>query len=260
MELTNKNYSRNVTIDALKGLGILLMIIGHSNLPFNLRGLIFVFHMPLFFIVSGYLYKVRGFSEIFKKQITKIMVPFFFTGIVIWIGKLIKGFPDWGISLILGNGSRPVFDSAALEKYNIGPLWYLLAFSWATLLFRLLLRVDSNIWKVVIVFILFELSLVFCISFGPLPLDILQAIPATLFMLAGFWYHKHEDFEVHHKWLIYLISLFLLLICYRYGTLSMASHIYKLNIVQVITAIGVTYVLYNVLMKHPDNQFVKWGG
>ena len=69
MELTNKNYSRNVTIDALKGLGILLMIIGHSNLPFNLRGLIFVFHMPLFFIVSGYLYKVRGFSVIFREEI-----------------------------------------------------------------------------------------------------------------------------------------------------------------------------------------------
>lgn len=163
MELINKVDNRNVAIDALKGLGILLMVIGHSNLPFNLRGLIFVFHMPLFFMVSGYLYKERSYAEILNKQIARIMVPFFFTGIFIWIGKLIKGFPDWGISLILGNGSRPVFDNAVLEKYSIGPLWYLLAFSWAILFFRLLIRVNSNIWKVVIAIILFELSGILCI-------------------------------------------------------------------------------------------------
>lgn len=260
MELINKVDNRNVAIDALKGLGILLMVIGHSHLPFNLRGLIFVFHMPLFFMVSGYLYKERSYAEILNKQIARIMVPFFFTGIVIWIGKLIKGFPDWGISLILGNGSRPVFDYAVLEKYSIGPLWYLLAFSWAILFFRLLIRVNSNIWKVVIAIILFELSLVFCASFGPLPLDILQAIPATLFMLAGFWYQKHEAHRFHNKWIFYLISLSLLLICYRYGTLSMASHVYKLNIVQVMAAIGINVCLYDVIWKHSDAQLVKLGG
>ena len=79
MELINKVDDRNVAIDALKGLGILLMVIGHSNLPFNLRGLIFVFHMPLFFIVSGYLYKERSYAEILNKQIARIMVPFLFT-------------------------------------------------------------------------------------------------------------------------------------------------------------------------------------
>lgn len=42
-------------IDIAKGLAILLMIIGHELRPqSHLYVLIFSFHMPLFFILSGY--------------------------------------------------------------------------------------------------------------------------------------------------------------------------------------------------------------
>lgn len=48
---------RTDIVDASKGLGILLMVIGHSGCPQWLHDFIYVFHMPLFFFLSGYCLK-----------------------------------------------------------------------------------------------------------------------------------------------------------------------------------------------------------
>ena len=60
---------RNITIDALKGLGIILMVLGHSGFPFT--DFIYQFHMAAFFMASGYLWndkKVADFYS-FKKGV-----------------------------------------------------------------------------------------------------------------------------------------------------------------------------------------------
>lgn len=48
---------RNDNLDVLKGLGILLVVIGHSEYVLRGKGelfnLIYSVHMPLFFLISG---------------------------------------------------------------------------------------------------------------------------------------------------------------------------------------------------------------
>lgn len=44
-------------IDCVKGIAIILVIIGHSISISLVRGLIFSFHMPLFFILSSMTFK-----------------------------------------------------------------------------------------------------------------------------------------------------------------------------------------------------------
>ena len=53
------NKVRDIIIDILKGIGMLLVIIGHSGCiwPFYLA--IYAFHMPLFFIVSGLFFSTK---------------------------------------------------------------------------------------------------------------------------------------------------------------------------------------------------------
>lgn len=49
-------------IDIVKGIGIFLMVLGHSYSEDNASLIIkwlYSFHMPLFFIVSGVLYGIR---------------------------------------------------------------------------------------------------------------------------------------------------------------------------------------------------------
>ena len=67
--------ARNEIIDIAKAIGIILMVIGHTRCPEYLRHLIYLFHMPLFFILSGYfLQKKSDVGEYAKKQFMKLMI------------------------------------------------------------------------------------------------------------------------------------------------------------------------------------------
>ena len=59
--------SRAEWIDACRGAGILIVVLGHCNPPFN--KLIYSFHMPLFFILSGYLYKNKKDVFLYGKRL-----------------------------------------------------------------------------------------------------------------------------------------------------------------------------------------------
>lgn len=48
------NYKkRDSVIDIAKGIGIFLVVFGHVPLPMDLITPIYLFHMPLFFFLSG---------------------------------------------------------------------------------------------------------------------------------------------------------------------------------------------------------------
>ena len=55
-----KNY--NPSVGYLKALGILLMVLGHSGNTLHINHFIYMFHMPLFFIASGYCFKEKYLS------------------------------------------------------------------------------------------------------------------------------------------------------------------------------------------------------
>lgn len=60
-------YKRDKNIDIVKGIGILLVVFAHI---FHNSGIIYQFHMPLFFILSGaaMTYSKSGFSLKKKSQ------------------------------------------------------------------------------------------------------------------------------------------------------------------------------------------------
>jgi acyltransferase len=66
----------SVNVDFVRGVGIIAVVVGHFANPFGL--FIYSWHMPLFFIISGYLTKVDVAFFIFvKKQFRRLMYPFF---------------------------------------------------------------------------------------------------------------------------------------------------------------------------------------
>lgn len=70
---------RDNTIDILKGIGILLVVIGHSGCPQLLSDIIYSFHMPLFFIASGWFFSDKCLSNkklFFEKKVRNLYLPF----------------------------------------------------------------------------------------------------------------------------------------------------------------------------------------
>jgi len=81
-------------IDFLKGFGITLMIMGHIPVYPIVSRYIYQFHMPLFFIVSGFLYKKKEknkFTELLLKWLKRLLIPYFLfslLGYILWYAIL----------------------------------------------------------------------------------------------------------------------------------------------------------------------------
>ena len=70
---------RDATISICKAIAIILMVAGHSECPKMLSRFLYEFHMPLFFITSGYFFSMKYLTDeaIFvKKKIKGIYLPF----------------------------------------------------------------------------------------------------------------------------------------------------------------------------------------
>lgn len=89
---------RDLTIDILKSLGIILMVIGHSKCPEWLDHYIYSFHMPLFFIIGGLFLKKEVLLSPIKFYIRKLKglyIPFVLISLVFLL--LHNTFLDLGI-------------------------------------------------------------------------------------------------------------------------------------------------------------------
>ena len=82
-----------------KGITIVLVVIGHfhpESSPYywsSIRRIIYTFHMPLFFILSGYLYTHGKYSytDLIKHKIKRLLYPFVTIAAVFFIIKYIAG-------------------------------------------------------------------------------------------------------------------------------------------------------------------------
>lgn len=73
-----KTYKNN-TISVSKGIGIILMVIGHCYLSGFVNHYIYCFHMPLFFFISGYCFNTKYFLDyktFFFRKIKSLYLPF----------------------------------------------------------------------------------------------------------------------------------------------------------------------------------------
>ena len=88
---------RDSEITIAKGIGILLVVLGHalkqtgvSNVPGNaLISIIYSFHMPLFFVLSGFVsVKILQYSKMteyinyIKSRATRLLIPYFVMGLL----------------------------------------------------------------------------------------------------------------------------------------------------------------------------------
>jgi len=108
-------------IDIMKGLGMLAVVIGHIYVGEISRN-IFIFHMPLFFFVSGYLFKPTfEYKNYFFKKVVHLLIPYFSFLIPLYI--TFTDFPSLDIKEILRYFSRPIIGGVMLNGY-FGVFWF----------------------------------------------------------------------------------------------------------------------------------------
>lgn len=76
-----QNTGRDKTLDAVKGIGIILMVLGHAGVAFH--DFIYLFHMALFFMISGYLWSDKkvldlpSLGRFLLSRLKGLLLPFF---------------------------------------------------------------------------------------------------------------------------------------------------------------------------------------
>ncbi|WP_034919501.1 acyltransferase family protein [Gillisia sp. CAL575] len=73
------NVERLGFVDIAKGLGIILVVVGHISPIKQLNQLIYTFHMPLFFLISGMFIRTNySTKELAKKHFYRLIIPLLF--------------------------------------------------------------------------------------------------------------------------------------------------------------------------------------
>ncbi|MGB9938912.1 acyltransferase family protein [Methanosarcina sp.] len=133
-------------IDALKGIGIILVVFAHHKLPVALDTYIFSFHMPLFFFISGLLFDfwkhTASAASFVKKRFRSLIVPYFGFALLTCLFYLLldTGYQP-GVTNIdffkaspVENIHSIVYALGPLISYN-PPLWFLTCLFVTELLF-----------------------------------------------------------------------------------------------------------------------------
>ncbi len=247
------------TFDVLKGIGILLMIVGHSTgkIPY-LRDFIFSFHMPLFFLVTGYFFKPAGFKDLLVKNSKRLLIPYLFTALLIMVHMLIYAWCQhrdvWDVLLIrlratlLGSGAPRVFGMGPA----IGALWFLCAMFWSYLWLNVALRTR---------FPFLFCMLLAAISFGLhkvvfLPLSFQPGLSGTLFLYVGYQIRQLgllDAARIHswnlpsflrNKWAWVAVLFALWFTAFQRGKLEMSCDFYKLWYFDMIGAVAGCWFVY----------------
>ncbi len=281
-------------VDIARGLGILLVIMGHIQhdyVPFC--GSV---HIPLFFIMSGYLYELerdsyKPFSQMVKKRAVRLLVPYFLYNLVLYakyiLSMLVSGefLAKTAVDAVLGF----LYSSSILYKgvpseanfngfvFGNGPLWFLTAMVVSSVVFYgityFVLKQKFDLKKIIVAAVaLVAASWLLC-TYLPfyLPWTFEMALLGTVFMLMGLSLRRYKVVEKMQDNL--RVNLAVCLAClvvfaglhYFNGSANMAILVYGksmvvylvLGLLGTIIVLGISVVIARVLWL---NRFLTYVG
>ena len=168
---------RDVSVDIAKGLGIILVVWGHTFNACPIRNWIFLFHMPLFFFVAGFFMKKEEEDAVFLyKKVRTLLIPFlFFYGCSLAIKVLLKyhSTGDWTFLTF----------SKFYTLSNINyPLWFIVCLFFTVIIFHFFYKLKYSYIGFILLAIIGAVLFRYWIS---LPLYLSQAFVVSLLLYMG---------------------------------------------------------------------------
>lgn len=173
-------------IDIAKGLGIVLVVIGHVVTTDMVHDTIFLFHMPLFFLLSGMVFKTNeAWLPCMKKKFLHLMVPYLFFMVMFVPLRMAT---DAAIS-----GTWPSFRLGMLGmSYFDKPLWFVFALFGVIAIMRTLFTMVKYKWLIALITtVLGGVGYVLLLRKMELPLHVSRALFVLPFFALGIWMKKH---------------------------------------------------------------------
>lgn len=264
-------------MDILKGLAIIMVVMGHCDAKGG--KLIYLFHMPLFFFISGYFYnKNYSFKVILKKRIKSLYLPFLKYEILFLILHNIF----YKLDIYSLNSNSPIgkysFQAALNRLFHIllfdgsemllSPFWFLTCLFVTTLIFTIIVKTTDKIKPKCYIRTIFILALSVLgyyltkyninIGFSYFCKEILNvSLVSLLFFYIGFIYKKYENKVAISKILV-AIAFLLLCVGAKFNfKVDMRVNLYSNFLIFIFEAILGIYFMV-ALTKMLDNTKFKF--
>jgi len=250
--------SRIHWIDVLKGVGIILVIIGHTLRENSLYFWVYSFHMPLFFFLSGYLMeqkeKIIDYKGYISQKCKMLLLPFIVFRIILWA--------YWFVV------------ESKYRELDLGPIWFLIILFINELIIAPILLRYRNIWHSLLLCVFCSIMLLggkaFILvnishSFNDAMMWLLRAFNAGIWFSAGFFIRKIVRYIPRSKWIkniAFIFSIVASISLYRYnGNISVYSCEYGnflLYLLLALLGISASFLLCKEYINR--NRWLEWVG
>lgn len=254
------NEKRVAYVDIAKSIGIILVVLGHTDFMF--KNFIYQFHLPLFFFLSGYVFSdkyLNNFNIFLKKRIRSLYIPFItfqilfllFHNLFCYFGfynELSNTILKLSLSDLLINISKIL--TMGYGEQLAGPLWFLISLLEINFIFYILLKVlkKFSINRISFALIMFGLILYNIGCYIELPRMLSQSFIGLLFYILGYIYKKNEN-SIKLSFIYFIISIIFLLICTYFNTVDISKLIINYKFLLIISGLCGTYGILYISQK-----------
>lgn len=217
MQNSSQKSSRILWIDVARGIAIIAVIFGHTvQNPTNTNffvNMLYLFHMPTFFFLSGYLYHQREAKRDVTVLTRSVLKPYIVTSLLVvvtWFGlkfirtkylfSPIKSLKELMVAIFYGAGLPPI-NPFGWHIFPIGAIWFLLAFFFGKLIFDFIMRVVNNDLYRGTIFLGLMVFGAWVMKFWALPWAGNAAMMSLPYFFIGYLFKKYQILSKITKWM-----------------------------------------------------------
>lgn len=188
-------------IDIAKGIAIILMVLGHTSIPTFFSNFIWAFHMPLFFIASGWTtnWQKTNFKGFTKRKLQTLLVPFLIYSFFVILLHIPQGWSDFKLWIVHG-----------WEGYA---LWFIPVLFFASIFAKLIYHIKNRYVLIGCTFILAAISII--LSYYKIQFTWnLSSVPfATFLIVLGTEFKRLNyivaDSKIWHILILFFVTAFI---------------------------------------------------
>lgn len=269
-------------IDIARAFAIIFIVFGHTIVYSEhckiIYKILYSFHVVLFFILSGYTFKIKkeeNFFRFLKNKFFRIMIPYFFWAIIFIVPYMIFGQStgnsigtdssfNWYTQIenvFYGNGN----DFALKQNSS---LWFLPALFSMEIIYYFIIKYKKNNKLSDIVFIIFELILsYFTYLFLPiyLPWGINTVIELGVFFHIGYLYKNYKIIDQKHrlfniKFIVFMFVIGILSGYLNIRNVSAIDYKYGLLTLAIISGFCLSTTVLYIAYKVNENSILEYIG
>lgn len=219
--MTKKRYDY---LDVARGLGIIAVIWGHITSHWS-GNFVYLFHMPLFFIISGMLFrkeKYNSFYSFIKKRSKRLLVPYVIYSIVTWcVWACFNYFGHKDVDSYLAPLLQTIFAQGSGQFFlHNSPLWFVPCLFAIEIMYFFISKY-KDVYVILISSAIATLSMILEYCYGDsylylLPWNFDAAMMALPFYATGNIAMRHLNHKSINDWITShkITSLFLVLISF----------------------------------------------